>query len=40
MIARSRVLNVAVGENVERLHAAIDASHRRLDAVMRASART
>ncbi|KAA5602555.1 flagellar protein FlgN [Blastochloris sulfoviridis] len=36
MVARSRVLNTAVGENVERLQAALDASHRRLDAVMRA----
>ncbi|BBF93892.1 flagellar protein FlgN [Blastochloris tepida] len=36
MVDRSRVLNAAVGENVERLQAALDASHRRLDAVMRA----
>ncbi|NJO54227.1 MAG: flagellar protein FlgN [Bacteroidales bacterium] len=36
MVARSHVLNAAVGENVGRLQAALDASHRRLDAVMRA----
>jgi hypothetical protein len=36
MIARSQTLHVAVDENIGRLRAAIDASHRRLDAVLRA----
>jgi hypothetical protein len=36
MIARSQILHVAVDENISRLRAAIDASHRRLDAVLRA----
>ena len=36
LVARTKVLNEAVSENVDRLRAAIDASHRRLDALMRA----
>jgi hypothetical protein len=36
MIARSHSLHIAVDENIGRLRAAIDASHRRLDAVLRA----
>jgi hypothetical protein len=36
MITRSQTLHVAVDENIGRLRAAIDASHRRLDAVLRA----
>lgn len=36
MIVRSQALHVAVDENISRLRAAIDASHRRLDAVLRA----
>lgn len=36
LVTRTKVLNEAVSENVGRLRAAIDASHRRLDALMRA----
>lgn len=36
LLARTKVLNETVSENVNRLRAAIDASHRRLDALMRA----
>ena len=36
LVERTKVLNETVSENVARLRTAIDASHRRLDALMRA----